>query len=127
MKSRYVDTYLILLLDPTYVAFLKGTLILFPVPSPCSFEVTIFASRWRSWRLARTDAIAQWRPVQARIPHLEVRGKVAYAWLGQILEGGAKKIVLLSRVDSFLLISRRAAVVPLLSPRLRQLSTCAVA
>lgn len=95
-KSRYVGTYLILLLDPTYVAFLRGTLILFPVPSPCSFEVTIFASRWRSWRLARTDAIAQWRPVQARIPHLEVRGKVAYAWLGRILEGGAKNIVLLS-------------------------------
>ena len=45
---------------------------------------------------ARTDAIAQWRPVQARIPHLEVRGKVAYAWLGRILEGGAKNIVLLS-------------------------------
>jgi hypothetical protein len=29
-------------------------------------------------------------------PHLEVRGKVAYAWLGRILEGGAKNIVLLS-------------------------------
>ena len=95
-KSRYVGTYLILVLDPTYVAFLRGTLISFPVPSPCSFEVTIFASRWRSWRLARTDAIAQWRPVEARIPHLEVRGKVAYAWLGRILEGGAKNIVLLS-------------------------------
>jgi hypothetical protein len=127
MKSRYVGTYLILVLDPTYVAFLRGTLISFPVPSPCSFEVTTFASRWRSWRLARTDAIAQWRPVQARIPHLEVRGKVAYAWLGRILEGGAKNIVLLSRVGIFLLISRRAAVAPLLSPRLRRSSTCALA
>ena len=96
VKSRYVGTYLILVLDPMYVTFLRGTLISFPVPSPCSFEVTTFASRWRSWRLARTDAIAQWRPVQARIPHLEVRGKVAYAWLGRILEGGAKNIVLLS-------------------------------
>jgi len=127
MKSRYVSTYLILVLDPTYVAFLRGTLISFPVPSPCSFEVTTFASRWRSWRLARTDAIAQWRPVQARIPLLEVRGKVAYAWLGRILEGGAKNIVLLSRVGIFLLISRRAAVAPLLSPRLRRSSTCALA
>ncbi len=27
---------------------------------------------------------------------LEVRGKVAYAWLGQILEGGVKNIVFLS-------------------------------
>ena len=57
----------------------------------------------------------------------EVRGKVAYAWLGRILEGGAKNIVLLSRVGIFLLISRRAAVAPLLSPRLRRSSTCALA
>ena len=33
----------------------------------------------------------QRRPVQARIPHLEVRGKVAYAWLGWIRVGGGKK------------------------------------
>jgi hypothetical protein len=44
MKSRYLATYLILVLDPTYVVFLRGTLISFPVPLPCSFEVTIFAS-----------------------------------------------------------------------------------
>ncbi len=43
-KSRYVGTYLILVLDPTYVVFLRGTLISFPVPSPCSFEVITFAS-----------------------------------------------------------------------------------
>jgi hypothetical protein len=85
----------------------------------CSFEVTTLASRWRSWRLARTDAIAKWRPVQARIPHLEVRGKVAYAWLGRILEGGAKNVVLLSRVGIFILSSRHAAVTPLLLPCLR--------
>ena len=91
------------------------------------FEVTTFASRWRSWRLARIDATAHQRLVQARIPHLEVQGKVAYAWLGRILEGGAKNIVLLSRVGIFLLISRRAAVAPLLSPRLRRSSTCALA
>ena len=90
MKSRYVGTYLILVLDPTYVAFLRGTLISFPVPSPCSFEVTIFASRWRSWRLARTDATAHQRQVQAQEPHLEVRGKVAYAGLGRILAGELK-------------------------------------
>ncbi len=127
-KSRYVGTYLILVLDPMYVVFLRGTLISFPVPSPCSFVVTTFASRWRSWRLARTDAIAQWRPVQARIPHLEVRGKVAYAWHGKILEGGAKNIVLLRIVGSFLLISRRAAVAPpSFAPPASRSSTCAVA
>jgi hypothetical protein len=59
------------------------------------FELTTFASRWRLWRLARTDAIAQWRQVQERIPLLEIRGKVAYAcWLGRILEGGAKNSII---------------------------------
>jgi hypothetical protein len=37
MKSRYVGMYLILVLDPAYVAFLRGTLISFPVPSPAMF------------------------------------------------------------------------------------------
>jgi hypothetical protein len=90
------------------------------------FEVITFASRWPSWRLARTDAIAQWRPVQARIPLLEVRGKVAYAWLGRILEGGAKNRII-NLVIIFILIYRCAAVAPLLSPRLRHPSVCALA
>ena len=118
MKSRYVGTYLILVLDPTYVAFLRGTLISFPVPSPCSFESSTFASRWRSWRPARTDAIAKWRPVVlARIPHLEVRGKVAYAWQGRIRVGGSKNIIVISIAHIFSLICLCAAVAPL-SPRL---------
>ena len=48
MKSRYVGMYLILVLDPTYVVFLRGTLISLTM----FFRVNTFASRWRSWRLA---------------------------------------------------------------------------
>ena len=88
MKSRYVGTYLILVLDPTYVAFLRGTLISFPSPhhvlSGEYFCLTM------ALVAAGIDATADQRPVQARKPHLEVRGKVAYAWLGRILAGELK-------------------------------------
>ncbi len=86
MKSRYVGTYLILVLDPTYVLFLRFTLISFPshVLSGEYFCLTM------ALVAAGIDATADQRPVQARKPHLEVRGKVAYAWLGRILAGELK-------------------------------------
>ncbi len=51
--------------------------------------------------LACLGTIAQWCPVQARIPHREVLGKVAHAWYGQIRAGGAKNIVFLCLVPMF--------------------------